>query len=151
MRRSAPGAWTLFAMLIAAPVHAAGGAGDYRGLPRDLAAAATAYDIAQSSSDRAGLERWLADDYVMAGSDGRNLGKAAMIRDMTAPGHKTISVSLTMRVRKWWRDGAVLGGMVDARGMDHGRPTSLHARFVDIWAKRGGRWQVVFTQMNDAR
>ena len=135
----------------AAPAAAGLKLGDYRGLPKDLAAAATAYDIAQFKSDRAALDRWLADDYVMAGPDGQNQNKADLIRGMTAPGHKTISVSLTMTVRKWWGDGAVLGGIVDARGLERGKPTALHARFVDIWAKRGGRWQVVFTQMNDAR
>jgi len=145
--------WTLAfcAALGAAPAHAVPGVGDYRGLPRDLAAAATAYDIAQFKSDRAALDRWLADDYVMAGPDGRNQNKADLIRGMTAPGHRTISVSLTMTVRKWWSDGAVLGGIVDARGLERGKTTALHARFVDIWAKRGGRWQVVFTQMNDVR
>ena len=143
--------WVLCAALFAAPARAGGKVGDYRGLPADLAAAATAYDIAQFRSDRAGLDRWLARDYVMAGPDGRSQGKADLIRAMTAPGHKTLSVSLDIAVRKWWGDGAVLGGMVDARGLDRGKPTSLHARFVDVWARRGGRWQVVFTQMDDAR
>lgn len=33
--------------------------GDYRGLPPDLAAAATAYDIAQFKTDRSVLEKWV--------------------------------------------------------------------------------------------
>jgi hypothetical protein len=148
--RSAFRNWAFSAVLIAAPVHAGKEVGDYRGLPADLAAAATAYDIAQFKSDRPGLERWLADDYVLVGSDGKNQDKAKLVRDMTAPGHRTLSVALSRQVRKWWSNGAVLGGIVDASGMDHGKPTSAHARFVDVWAKRTGRWQVIFTQVSDA-
>jgi len=141
----------LCAMLVAGPVHAGKGVGDYRGLPTDLAAAATAFDIAQSSSDRAGLDRWLADDYVLADANGHTQSKADLVRDMTAPGHKTFSVSLTMKVRKYWKDGAALGGIVDARGLDHGKPTTTHARFLDIWVKGGNRWQVIYTQIDQAR
>jgi len=141
----------LCATLVAGPAYAGKGVGDYRGLPADLAAAATAFDIAQSSSDRAGLDRWLADDYALADANGHTQSKADLVRDMTAPGHKTFSVSLRMTVRKYWADGAVLGGIVDARGLDHGKPTTTHARFLDIWAKRGNRWQVIYTQIDQAR
>jgi len=143
--------WVGVAALIAAPAYAGTEIGDYRGLPADLATAATAFDIAQFRSDGAGLRRWLADDYVLADANGRTQSKADLVRDMTAPGHKTFSVSLTMKVRKYWKDGAALGGIVDARGLDHGKPTTTHARFLDIWAKRGDRWQVIYTQIDQAR
>ena len=122
--------------------------GDYRGLPADLAAAATAYDLAQFKSNRSELERLLADDYVLFGSSGKNQTKAQYIADATAPGSKTTSVVLKMLIRHVWADGAVLGGMVDAKGVDHGKPFTMRARFADVWAKRNGRWQVVFTQAN---
>ena len=144
-------AWVSVAALIAAPAYAGTEVGDYRGLPADLAAAATAFDIAQFRSDGAGLRRWLANDYVLQTRDGSSQTKAELIAATTAPGHKTISVALSRQVRRYWPGGAVLGGIVDARGLDHGKATSTHARFIDIWAKRRGRWQVVFTQMNDVR
>lgn len=43
-----------------------------------------------------------------------------------------------------------IAAMVDAKGLDHGKPFIFHARFVDVWAKRDGRWQVIFTQINNA-
>lgn len=141
----------LCAMLVTVPAHADIRLADYRGLPADLAAAATAFDIAQYRSDRAGLDRWLAADYTLADAKGRTQNKADLIRNMTAPGHATLSVALTMTVRKYWKDGAVLGGIVDARGRDRGKPTTTHARFLDIWARRSGRWQVIFTQIGDVR
>jgi hypothetical protein len=125
--------------------------GDYRGLPADLAAAATAYDLAQFKSNRAELERLLADDYVLFGSSGKNQTKAQYIADATAPGSRTTYVALSGQVRRVWSDGAVLGGMVDAKGLDHGKPFVMRARFIDVWAKRDGRWRVVFTQANMAK
>lgn len=140
------------AVLIALPLQVQAGqeVGDYRGLPKDLAAAATAYDLAQFKSDRPELERLLADDYTLAGSSGTNRTKAEYIADALAPGSKTIYVAISQQVRKVWANGAVLGGIVDAKGLNHGKAFTLRARFVDVWAKRNGRWQVIFTQVNEA-
>lgn len=137
--------------LAAAPTQRGPQGADYRGLPRDLAAAATAYDLAQFKADRAELDRLLADDYILAGSNGKNQTKAQYIAEATAPGSRTTYVALSLKVRRVWADGAVLGGMVDARGFDRGKPIAVHARFVDVWAKRDGRWRVVFTQANAVR
>jgi hypothetical protein len=135
--------------LAAAPAQAGPQGADYRGLPRDLATAATAYDLAQFKANRAELERLLADDYILAGANGKNQTKAQYIADATAPGSRTTYVALSLTVRRVWSDGAVLGGTVDAKGFDRGKPITAHARFVDVWAKRGGRWRVVFTQANE--
>jgi len=140
--------WIIVVVLIALPVHAEQGVGDYRGLPTDLAAAATAYDIAQMKSDRSGLERLLADDYILANISGRNESKTESIADSVVPGNKTTYVAISRQVRKAWSNGAVLGGMVDAKGIDHGKPYTMRARFVDVWAKRDGQWQVIFTQIH---
>jgi hypothetical protein len=148
--RAAGWLWIVAVASIMAPAHAEQGVGDYRGLPADLATAATAYDIAQMKSDRAGLERYLADDYTLANTDGKNEDKAGSIAGSMAPGRKTTYVAISQQVRKLWSDGAVLGGMVDAKGIDHGKPFTMRARFVDVWAKRGGRWQVIFTQIHEA-
>ncbi|HEY7889779.1 MAG TPA: nuclear transport factor 2 family protein [Steroidobacteraceae bacterium] len=136
-------------MLLAAPVHAGPEVGDYRGLPSDLAAAAIAYDVAQFKSDRSELERLLADDYTVVGSNGRGQTKAEDIAGAIAPERKTTYVAISKQVRRVWPNGAVLGGIVDARGVDQGKAFVMRARFVDVWAKRNGRWQVIFTQIND--
>jgi hypothetical protein len=134
--------------MAATTARAGGSVGDYSNLPADLAAAATAYDIAQMKADRPALERYLADDYTLAGSNGKNQSKSEFIADQTAPGSRTDTVSLDVDVRKVWADGAVLGGTVAATGADRGKPFSVHVRFADVWAKRHGKWQVIFTQAN---
>ena len=140
--------WAICAALSAASAQAGQEVGDYSGLPQDLAAAATAYDLAQFKSDLPELERLLADDYILAGSNGRNQDKAQSIADTVDPANKTSYVAISQQVRKVWPNGAVLGGIVDAKGINHGKAYTMRARFVDVWAKRDGQWKVIFTQAN---
>jgi hypothetical protein len=137
----------LLGAMIATPALAGSEVGDYRSLPKDLAAAATAYDLAQFQVNRPELDRWLADDYTIVGPDGRAKNKAEAIADATSPDRKTPYAALSQPIFKVWPNGAVLAGVVDARGTDHGKPFSFVAHFSDVWARRDGRWQVVFTQI----
>lgn len=141
--------WAICATLIAVHAQAGPELGDYAGLPADLAAAATAYDLAQFKSDRSELESLLADDYTLAGSNGEIQTKAEDIAGAVSPDRKATYVAISKQVRKVWPNGAVLSGIVDAKGLDHGKAFVMRARFVDVWAKRKGRWQVIFTQMSD--
>lgn len=144
------GYWVVGAALMVPPGQTGSEVGDYRGLPADLAAAATAYDLAQFKSDRGELARLLADDYTLIDPNGKNLTKTEDIADASAPGSKTLSVAISQQVRKVWPDGAVLGGIVDARKLDRDKTLTIRVRFVDVWAKRNGHWQVIFTQVNYA-
>jgi len=146
--RLSPGLTLLLATAFVATSLQAKEFGDYSNLPKDLAAAATAYDVAQFKADKAELERVLADDYTLAGTAGKNLSKAEFIADQTKPGNKTISVNIYDQVSKVWADGAVLAGMVDAKGSSQGKEFTFRGRFVDVWAKRKGKWQVIFTQIH---
>lgn len=111
-------------------------------VPADLAAAVKAYDMAQVRGDPAALERLLADDYLLANSSGRIETKAQFIDDLTAPGYRMQPFT----VERVWADGAVMGGVATLRGTDGGKPFVARLRFADVWAKRKGRWQVIFTQ-----
>lgn len=146
--RLSPWYAAIFAVAIATSAHAGKEVGDYSHLPKDLAEAATAYDLAQFKADRKELERVLADDYTLAGTAGKNLTKAQFIADQTAPGNQTLSVDIHDQVSKVWADGAVLAGVVDAKSVSHGKASTFRGRFVDVWAKRNGQWQVVFTQIH---
>jgi len=117
------------------------------GLPPDLAAAVKGYDEAQIHSDRAALERWLADDYTLVNSAAQRETKAELIADFTAPGYRLEPFVVRDPVDRVWADGAVMAGIVDARGTDGGKPFAVTFHFADIWAKRNGKWQVIFTQV----
>jgi hypothetical protein len=119
-------------------------------VPADLAAAVHAYDKAQVEGNRAELERWLADDYLLVNSSGATETKAQLVADYTASGFKLEPFTIEQPVEKVWGDGAVMGGIATLKGMDSGRPFAMRLRFADIWAKRSGRWQVIYTQVAKA-
>ena len=119
-------------------------------LPADLAKAAREYDQAQIKSDKAALERLLADDYRLANSSGQVETKAQFIADQTAPGYQLEPFTVEEPIERVMGDTALLGGVATLKGTDGGKPYAVRLRFMDVWAKRGGRWQVVFTQATRA-
>jgi hypothetical protein len=117
-------------------------------LPSDLAKAVKDYDTAQIKGDRAELERLLADDYTLLNSSGATENKAQLIADYTAPGYKLEPFVVREPIEKWWTNGAVMGGIATLRGTDGGKPFDATLRFSDIWVKRHGRWQVIYTHVS---
>lgn len=140
------------AVMVSAPVLADAPAAQpmpsYPGVPADLAKAATDFDLAQVKGDAAILRRVLADDYLLVNSQDKREDKAQFIADYTAKGFTMEPFAIDDQVIKVWSDGAVLGGAVTMKGMSDGKPYSVRIRFSDIWAKRGGKWQVVYTHAN---
>ena len=132
----------MLSLLLAAAAAAA--------IPADLAAAVHGYDQAQIRGNKAELERWLADDYLLVNSSGQTETKAQLIADYTAPGFKIEPFTIEQPVEKAWGDGAVMGGIATLKGTDGGQRFELRLRFADIWAKRNGRWQVTYTQVAKA-
>jgi ketosteroid isomerase-like protein len=114
-------------------------------VPADLAARVHAYDNAQIAGDEAALEDLLADDYVLVNSRGRRQSKADLIGDYTKPGFKLEPFTVEEAVELVWRDGAVMGGVATLRGVDAGQTFEVRLRFSDIWAKRDGKWRVIYT------
>lgn len=128
-------------LLLATAAHAAE-------MPPDLAKAVHDYDEAQVHGNRAELERLVADDYTLVNSTGRVQNKAELIKDYTTPGYKIEPFKILEPVEKWWSDGAVMGGVVNLKGVDGGKPFAVTLRFADIWAKRAGKWQVIYTHVS---
>ena len=119
-------------------------------VPPDLAAAVAAFDKAQSDGDRAALQRWIADDYVLVNGQGQVENKAKLIADYTAPGFDLEPFTVEQPVERVWKDGAVMGGVATIRGIASGVRFEMRLRFADVWAKRNGRWQVIYAQVAKA-
>ena len=134
------------ALLIAAMIL--GSLANAANLPADLAKAVKDYDEAQIHGNKAELQRLVADDYTLVNSSGRIQTKAQLIADYTAPGYKIEPFEIMEPVEKVWNDGAVMGGVVDLRGTEGGKPFAVKLRFADIWAKRNGKWQVIYTHVS---
>jgi ketosteroid isomerase-like protein len=117
-------------------------------IPPDLAKSVKEYDEAQIHGDAAALKRLVADDYTLVSSSGRVQTKAELIADYTAPGFKIEPFTILEPIEKVWSDGAVMGGLVHLRGVDGGKPFEVTLRFADIWAKRNGKWQVIYSHVS---
>jgi hypothetical protein len=117
-------------------------------LPADLKKAVHDYDEAQIKGNRAELQRLIADDYTLLNSGGKVQDKAQLIADYTAPGFKLEPFVVQQPIEKVWSDGAVMAGIATLRGVDGGKPFSMTLRFADVWAKRNGVWQVIYTHVS---
>lgn len=73
--------------------------------------------------------------------------KAELIADYTAPGYKIEPFKILESVEKAWGD-AVMGGLVHLKGTEGGKPFAVTLRFVDVWAKRNGKWQVIYSNVS---
>ena len=119
-------------------------------LPADLAKAVKDYDQAQIEGNRAALVRLLADDYTLVNSAGKTETKAQFVAESTAPDFKLEPFVVKEAVEKVWSDGAAMGGVAHLKGVDGGKPFEVDLRFSDIWAKRNGKWQVIYTHASRA-
>jgi ketosteroid isomerase-like protein len=114
----------------------------------DILAAAKAFDDAQVHGDRAVLETMLAPDFLFVRGSGRVGGRQEFIAGFTDPTSKLepyeIADRLFLRVSP---DVAVVGGEAWVKGTERGKPFAEHFRYADTFARRDGRWVVVYTQV----
>jgi hypothetical protein len=102
------------------------------------------------AGDGEAMQRLAADDYLLVNSHGQTETKADLIRDYTTPGFRLNPFTVEERVTQLWTDGAVLGGVATLTGAEKGLRYAVRLRFADVWARRGGRWQLVYTQASPA-
>ena len=130
---------------VAAAAFLAGSAHAQTVLPADLAKAVHDYDQAQVDGNEAELNRLLADDYILANSSGATETKQQFIAESIGPRNKLDPFTVEQPIEKVWDDGAVMGGVATLTGLSSGAPFKVTLRFSDIWAKRNGTWQVIYT------
>jgi hypothetical protein len=113
-----------------------------------LAQAAQAFDDAQQHHDRVVLEAMLAPDFVLITGKGAEADRKAFITASTDPGEVLEPFVITHhRVVPLGADGGVASGEGIERGTQDGKPFVSHFRYADVFARRGGRWMVVYTQV----
>jgi ketosteroid isomerase-like protein len=116
-------------------------------LPPDLARAVRDYDRATVAGDTPALERLFADDYVLVNSDASVENKQQAIADFRMPGFKIDPYVLTQPVETAWDTGAVIGGVVNLSWTQDGKHQQRWIRIAHVWARRGGAWQMTYTQV----
>lgn len=114
----------------------------------EVKAAAQAFDQAQLAGDKAVLERMVADDFIIVRGSGRRADKRDFIAGWTTPGvtFQPLQIQDPVYVRLG-PDAAIVGGRVELHGAENGKPFVERFHFSDVFARRAGRWQVVFVQV----
>jgi hypothetical protein len=115
-------------------------------LPVDLARAAARFERAQIEGDAPVLEELTSLDYELVNASGAMESRREFIQDWTAPGFDPDPVTVREAIHILWPDGAALGGLVTLTGSNRGERFSVTFRYLDLWIRREGRWQVVHGQ-----
>ena len=98
--------------------------------------------------DLAFLERILADDLSYTHSGGRTDTKASFVKLIADPTHGYLGVDYSDEdVRPCGSQGAIVRGRAQIRLIrEGGEKISYPVLFVDVYAQRDGRWQMVAWQ-----
>ena len=96
------------------------------------------------TADRATIERIIAPDWTLTGTDGRLSSRGDVLRDVfdTKVHHITAIEVDDLRVRVFG-DAAVVTGRTRGRGRFQDVPYDVTIRFTDVFVRREARWQAV--------
>jgi ketosteroid isomerase-like protein len=101
---------------------------------------------AMAQKDIATLNTLLADDLVYTHSSARLDTKQSLIGNMESGATVYTAVEPSNVNAQDLGDAVVLSGSCRISVMSGGRPNSFSVRFTDVYANRGGRWQMVAWQ-----
>jgi len=96
--------------------------------------------------DTSFLEKYLADDYIGVGGDGRAFTKTESIQRRKSGAVKIESIDeLAVKIRMYG-DTAIVNSLASVRGMIDGKPLTGDSRATFVWVKQKGNWKEVAFQ-----
>lgn len=137
----AASAWTLAAQKVSSPVPATTAAANtveaaITQLERDWAAAIV-------KKDAAALDRLLADEFNGTSPTAHTFPKTVAVQELQSGKYVVESMVLDEISVNVYGNVAVAFTSQKEKSQYAGKDTSGHYHFTDVWAKKGGRWQVV--------
>ena len=137
----------VLALTLALPSTAAPQATDTKLVVAALTKQADAWDKAIVRKDRAAVAANMADDF-------RSIDGAGTVETKSAFVDGLMDAKLTINPYtvedfdvRLFGDVALLSGRTRMTGTFDGKPFTSHYRYIDIYAKRNGRWQIVSVQI----
>jgi ketosteroid isomerase-like protein len=101
---------------------------------------------AMAQRDMATLDRIIADDLIYTHSSARIDTKMTLMRAMESGTTVYTSVEPSEVVAQDFGNIVVLTGVAAISVTSGGTPNSFRVRFIDVYANRNGRWQMVTWQ-----
>ena len=108
---------------------------------------ADAWDQAIVRKDLAAISANMADDFRQIRSNGDLVDKATFLRDITSPELKIDPYQVEDLEVRLFGEVALLTGHTHMQGSYAGAAFTTHYRYIDVYARRDGRWQVVSVQI----
>ena len=105
------------------------------------------YITALKGKDTAALERIWGDDLTFINPGGVVLTKAQRLADIQSGANRFDSLETSERTVKVYGDVAVMTSLTTMKGQYGGHEASGQYRVTNVFARRGGAWQIVSLQM----
>lgn len=91
-------------------------------------------------------ERVLSEDWSVIDAQGRIRNKAEVLEEMFRPGEREISGRIDEVNVRPYGDWAIVTGKTHVAGRYEGNEINVTLRFMDVFRRREGNWQVVASQ-----
>ena len=98
------------------------------------------------SGDPSVHERVLAEDWSVIDAQGRIRTKAEVLEEMFRPGEREISGRIDEVIERPYGDWAIVTGKTHVAGRYEGNEINITLRFMDVFRRSEGNWQVVASQ-----
>jgi uncharacterized protein (TIGR02246 family) len=105
------------------------------------------YIAALKGKDAAALARIWADDLTFINPGGAMLTKAQRLADIQSGATRFDSLEVSDRTVRVYGDTAVMTSLTTMKGQYGGQEASGQYRVTNVFARRGGEWQIVSLQM----
>jgi ketosteroid isomerase-like protein len=98
------------------------------------------------AGDRSVHERVLAEDWSVIDAQGRIRNKAEVLEEMFRPGERELTGTIDEVNVRPYGDWAIVTGKTYVAGRYEGNEIKVTLRFMDVFRRREGTWQVVASQ-----
>jgi ketosteroid isomerase-like protein len=134
---------TVLLLFVLACPFAAAASGPVAATDADLLAMDATWNEMRMKPDVAGLDRLLADDWMLTHSDGRVQYKADYLDELRTSTRRNQGIgNEDLRVRRYGDTVVVTGTSVQS-GISNGQPWSGRFRFTRVWVQRDGGWKLI--------
>ena len=120
------------------------------GAEQELTQLTDQYVAALKGKDAAALERLWADDLTFITAGGAVQTKAQRLADIKSGATRFDTLEPSDRTIRVYGDAAVMTSLSTIKGQYAGQEASGKFRVTQVWARRGGAWQLVAIQMTRA-
>lgn len=138
------------ALLLLAGGNACAPAGE-RSADAVLKAQADAWDAAIVRKDSVAIVANMADDFRQIDGRGNVESKASFVAGLLDPDLEIQPYTIEDFDIRYYGDVALLSGRTHMTGRYQGEEFRSHYRYIDVYARRGGRWKIVSVQISPVR